>query len=171
MIREFVKSVMATEYASDKVVQDDWVILNWCTELQAEGQIAIFPTVTIESTIDAVTMCIHIASPQHTSVNSLQNYCYGFTYTEELTVALPIGTDGAKWKDWLLASQLPELLSYKVESRYNLITYAKSLYNVNKDRLGEGKGEYHSDAIAKAAALFHSRLRDLELPFMYVSVT
>lgn len=100
-------------------------------------------------------------------MNYLQDYYYGFvlarppahctalpqdlkvlqTYTEkEFTAALPIGTDGAKWKDWLLAAQLPELLNYKVESRYNLITYAKSLYNVNKDQLGEEKGKHHSDS-------------------------
>jgi hypothetical protein len=191
VIREFVKSVLETRYESDKDVQDDQYIPNWCKEIQTKGQIPTFPTITtVEQLIDAVTMCIHTASPQHTAVNYLQDYYYSFVpakppalctplpkdlqtlqnYTEkELTAALPIGTDGPKWKDWLLAAQLPELLSFKVETRYNLITYAKSLYNVNKDRTNFENQKFDSKAIKAAAASFYSRLKDLELAFEYVS--
>lgn len=191
VIRDFVKSVLATKYKSDQDVQDDVVIKNWCNELITEGQINNFPTITsVDQLIDAVTMCIHIASPQHTAVNYLQDYYYSFVaakppalctalpndlktlqaYTEtEFTAALPIGTDGGKWKDWLLAAQLPELLSYQVAEQNNLITYAQSLYNVNKDRLEEEEHKFCSHDIAEAARLFYSRLNDLKLAFEYVS--
>lgn len=191
IIREFVKSVLATKYKSDKDVQDDQYISDWCKEIQANGQITTFPTITtVDDLIDAVTMCIHTASPQHTAVNYLQNYYYSFVpskppalctplpdslktlqaYTEkDLTAALPIGTEAPKWKDYLLAAQLPELLSFKVENRYNLITYAKSLYNVNKARTAFENKKYDALVIKEAAARFYSQLKDCELAFQFIS--
>lgn len=193
IIREFVKSVLETKYKSGDDIRNDPYILDWCTEIQTKGQVTTFPTITtVDQLIDAVTMCIHTASPQHTAVNYLQDYYYSFVpskppslctplpkdlktlqaYTEkDLTEALPIGTDGPKWKDWLLAAQLPELLSYKVESRYNLITYAKSLYNVNKSRTSYENKEFNSEAIKAAAAKFYSDLKNCELAFEYISVS
>ncbi|OAL18399.1 hypothetical protein AYO22_10719 [Fonsecaea multimorphosa] len=177
-------------HKSDQDVQADSSISDWCNEVQTRGQINNFPTITtVDQLIDAVTMCIHIASPQHTAVNYLQDFYYSFvpskppalctplpqdlktlkTYTEkELTAALPISTDGPKWKDWLLAAQLPELLSFKVESRDNLITYAKSLYNVNKGRTVLENKKFDAVAIAKAAADFYSDLKNCGLAFEYV---
>ena len=191
IIRQFVESVLATKYRSDKDVQDDPYISDWCKEIQTKGQIATFPSITtVDQLIDAVTMCIHTASPQHTAVNYLQDYYYSFvpskppalctplpndlktlqTYTEkELTAALPIGTEGPKWKDWLLAAQLPELLSFKVENRYNLITYAKSLYNVNKGRTAFENKEFDAVAIKEAAARFYSQLKDCKEAFEFFS--
>ncbi|KAH6972161.1 hypothetical protein BKA56DRAFT_115246 [Ilyonectria sp. MPI-CAGE-AT-0026] len=52
-----------------------------------------------------------------------------------------------------------------------LCPFAKWLHNVSRDRMGEEKGEYHSEAIAKAAPVFFRRSRDFELAFEYVSVT
>ena len=191
VIRKFVKAMLATRYKSDKDVQDDPYVSDWCKEIQTQGQIPTFPTITtVDQLIDAVTMCIHTASPQHTAVNYLQKYYYSFvpskppalctplpqdlktlqTYTEkELTAALPIGTEGPKWKDWLLAAQLPELLSFKVETRYNLITYAKSLYNVNKSRTANEKKKFDSVAITKTAADFYSDLKNCDVVFKGVS--
>ncbi|KAK3178121.1 hypothetical protein OEA41_000254 [Lepraria neglecta] len=191
VIREFVTSVLATKYKSDKDVQDDPHISDWCKEIQTKGQIITFPSITtVDQLNDAVTMCIHTASPQHTAVNYLQDYYYSFvpskppalctplpdnlktlqTYTEkELTAALPIGTEGPKWKDWLLAAQLPELLSFKVENRYNLITYARSLYNVNKSRTALENKKFDAVAIKEAAARFYSQLKDCDLAFQYIS--
>ena len=191
VVRKFVKSMLATQYKTDKAVQDDPYISNWCKEIQTHGQIPSFPTITtVEQLIDAVTMCIHTASPQHTAVNYTQKYYYSFvpskpaalctplpptlaalkTYTEkDLTAALPIGTDGPKWKDWLLAAQLPELLSYKVDTRYNLITYAKSLYNVNKGRTITENKDFDYVAIKEAAADFYSDLKNCGLAFERVS--
>lgn len=192
VIRDFVRSVLEAKYTCDKEIQSDSYLSDWCKEIQTNGQIPTFPTVTTrDQLIDAVTMCIHIASPQHTAVNYLQDYYYSFVaarppalctplpqdlktlqaYTEkDLTAALPIGAEGAKWKDWLLAAQLPKLLSFKVESQYNLITYAKSLYNVNKDRTASEKKDFpYSKAFKEAAACFYSRLRELEGIFKTVS--
>ncbi|KAF4989606.1 hypothetical protein FGRMN_9013 [Fusarium graminum] len=191
IIRDFVKSVLETEYTCDSHVQRDEYIASWCKEIQTQGQITSFPTITtLDQLIDAVTMCIHTASPQHTAVNYLQDYYYSFVpskppalctplpqdlktlqgFTEkELTAALPIGTEDAKWKDWLLAAQLPELLSFKVEDRYNLITYAKSLYNVNKDRTVTENKKFKAKDIKDAAELLYSRLKDAALAFEYMS--
>ncbi|KAM0320654.1 hypothetical protein ACHAPQ_009853 [Fusarium lateritium] len=191
IIHDFVKSVLETKYKSDQDVVKDSCIADWCKEIQTRGQIPSFPTITtLNQLIDAVTMCIHTASPQHTAVNYLQDYYYSFvpskppalctrlpqdlktlqTYTvKDLTDALPIGTKDAKWKDWLLAAQLPELLSFKVEEDYNLLTYAHSLYAVNKDRTRRENSEMHSHVICKAAEAFHSRLKNAGLAFQWNS--
>ena len=191
VIRDFVKSVLGTKYKCDGDVLNDLDIAKWCKEIQTQGKIPTFPTITtVDQLVDAATMCIHIASPQHTAVNYLQDYYYSFVpakppalctplpkdldtlkkYKEtDLTAALPIGPDGVKWKDWLLAAQLPELLSYKVENQYNLLTYAKSLYNVNKDRTDSEIKKWDSETIKEAAALFYSRLKELDSVFKHVS--
>ncbi|KAF2128706.1 Lipoxygenase [Dothidotthia symphoricarpi CBS 119687] len=191
VIREFVKSVLGTKYKSDRDVQADHCISDWYKEIQTSGQLTSFPTITtVDQLIDAVTMCIHTASPQHTAVNYLQDYYYSFVpskppalcaplpkdlktlqaYTEkDLTAALPIGTDGPKWKDWLLAAQMPELLSFKVEGDYNLITYAKSIYNVNKNRTNSENTAFASEAIKDAARRFYSHLKELQEIFKLVS--
>ena len=191
VIHKFVKSMIATKYKSNKDVEGDPYVSDWCKEIQTQGQITSFPTITIlDQLIDAVTMCIHTASPQHTAVNYLQKFYNSFipskpaalctplpkdlatlkNYTEkELTAALPIGTEGPKWKDWLLAAQLPELLSFKVETRYNLITYAKSLYNVNKSRTKDELQDFDAVAIKEAAADFYSDLKNCGLAFEWVS--
>lgn len=188
VIRDFVQTVLGAKYKSDQDVKNDKYIADWCEEIHTKGQIATFPTITTRDQLfDAVTMCIHIASPQHTAVNYLQDYYYAFVaarppamctplpqdlktlqgYKEkDLTSALPIGDDGPKWKDWLLAAQLPKLLSFKVDSRYNLVTYAKSLYNVNKDRTMSEKKEFpYSEDIKKAAELFYNHLKVLKTVF------
>ncbi|KAH7367116.1 lipoxygenase [Plectosphaerella cucumerina] len=191
VLRDFVKSVLATKYDCDDGVQADKYISAWCEEIQVAGQIPTFPTITtIDQLVDAVTMCIHTASPQHTAVNYLQKYYYEFVpskpaalcaplpkdldallaFTEkDLTEALPIGTEGPKWKDWLLSAELPELLSFKVDERYNLITYARSLWNVNKNRSILENDCLDAIAIANAAALLYSRLRDLGVAFEFLS--
>lgn len=199
IIREFVKTVLATKYKSDKDIQGDHVISDWCKEIQTQGKIDSFPSITtVDQLIDAVTMCIHTASPEHTAVNYLQHYYYSFVpskppalctplpadlktlqaYTEkDLTAALPIGVEkpdetpnqAQKWKDWLLAAQLPELLSFKVENRYNLITYAKSLYNLNKGRTAFENRTMNAVTIKEAAARFYSQLKDCDLAFQFIS--
>lgn len=84
-IRTFVEEMLALHYgtgaAADEAVKQDQSIAYWCKEMQASGGpgdsggagIATFPTITtFEGLVDACTMCIHLASPQHTAVNYLQ---------------------------------------------------------------------------------------------------
>ncbi|KID99207.1 lipoxygenase 1, partial [Metarhizium majus ARSEF 297] len=191
IIRDFVKAVLGTRYKCGADIKNDPYLADWCLEIQTKGKLASFPTVTtVDELVDAVTMCIHIASPQHTAVNYLQDYYYSFvpskppalctplptslaqlqSYTEkELTEALPIGTEGPKWKDWLLAAQLPELLSFKVDQKYNLLTYAQSLYNVNKSRTQKENERAEHKVMKEAAAKFYSQLKDCEFVFELVS--
>jgi len=191
IIREFVKSVLKTKYTCNEDVLKDQHIRCWYMEIQTKGQINSFPTIkTVDELIDAVTMCIHIASPQHTAVNYLQDYYYSFipskppalctplpanlktlqAYTEkELTEALPIGTEDPKWKDWLLASQLPVLLSYRVDKEHTLINYSKSVYNVNRDRTGKETKVLKSDVIREAAKNFYSQLKTCDKYFTTLS--
>ncbi|KAJ2976914.1 hypothetical protein NUW58_g7969 [Xylaria curta] len=167
-IRDFLSSVLKTKYHSDADVQADPYIANWCVEIQTKGQIPTFPTITtVDQLVDALTMCVHIASPQHTAVNYLQNYYYNYVpakpaalcsplpanlqalqgYTEkELTAALPIGEDGP-----------------------NLITYAASLYNVNKSRTQRENDTTNCQSIKQSAADFYSRLVELGKAFEILS--
>lgn len=133
-----------------------------------------FPTIpTIPALIDAITMCIHIASPQHTAVNYLQNYYQAFvinkppsllspppptlsalqSYTEQdLIKALPIGHQ----RLWLLSAHIPHLLSFKVADENNLINYALSLWNLYKKKMGPREQE-----VKAAAEKFYEDLRHL----------
>jgi hypothetical protein len=77
VLRRFVSTVLHAEYASDAIVIADDCVSKWCEEMQNpnNGDLKSFPTIrTIEELIDAVTACIHIASPLHSAVNYLQNY-------------------------------------------------------------------------------------------------
>ncbi|KAI0401150.1 lipoxygenase [Xylaria palmicola] len=192
VIHQFVEKVLQATYTSDEAVQKDTYITNWYTEIQSKGQIPTFPSIsTVAQLVDAVTMCIHTASPQHTAVNYLQNYYYSFVpgkppalctplpkdindlkgYTEaHLTAALPIGSEDGKWKDWLLAAQLPELLSYRVDQKYSLMNYATSLYHVNKYRSDSEKRTTNSLVVKGAAARFYSQLKELEGVFELLSL-
>lgn len=75
-------------------VQSDTYIAGFCAKMwsQQGGQLTSFPIVkTLEELIDMVTMCIHIASPQHTAISYLQQYYLSFVPNRpaSLTAALP----------------------------------------------------------------------------------
>lgn len=155
----------ATGFISDTVVAQDQSIARWCMEMSSinpsngkyypGASIKNFPFIkTRKQLIDAVTMCIHIASPQHTAVNYLQEYYQTFVinkppalYTapvqtlgelsnmteKELIDSLPI----AMPREWLLASHLPHLLNMTVAKEQNLVNYAKSVYESVKSTDGE----------------------------------
>jgi len=131
-------------------------------------------------------MCIHIASPQHTAINYLQNYYYSYVPSKppalctplpstlkdlqaitekDLTAALPIGPAEGRWKDWLLAAQLPELLSFQVEEKYNLLTYAHTLYKFNCKRTSEENEAFGADTLMEAGAELYGRLIALQAIF------
>jgi len=50
-----------------------------------------FPTIeTKDQLVDAVTMCIHIALPQHAAVNYLQNFYQVFVPAKQPALYTPI---------------------------------------------------------------------------------
>lgn len=157
VLRSFVASMLAITYPTDTAVVKDDTIRDWCNEIQSAGQLSSFPTITTrDQLIDAVTMCIHIASPQHTAVNYLQNFYMAFViakppalcqappntlselqkYTENhLVYSLPVN----RQREWLLAAQVPWLLSFRVTQENSLINYADSLWRLYKYKMdGDG---------------------------------
>jgi len=176
-LRKFVAAIIAINYKSNEDVAIDEHIDAWTKEMQSDdgGQLKSFPEIkTIEALVDAVTMCIHIASPQHTAVNYLQSYYQTFVinkpsalfaplpktldeltkYTEEdLMAAYPVNHP----REWLLASHLPHLLSYRVAEDQNLVNFALStakLATLN-----------NQDAVAAAAAQLYADLMELRNVF------
>lgn len=182
VLRKFVASMLAIEYASDEAVAKDDQIRHWCKEIQTAGQLPSFPTITtLDGLIDAVTMCIHIASPQHTAVNYLQNFYMAFViakppalcsappttlsalqaYTEkDLVKSLPMN----RQREWLLAVQLPWLLSFRVAAENNLINYAISLWKLYKYKTSSD--EQKTKAIANT---LYQDLRELIIVFAHNS--
>ena len=156
VIHKYVTSMLTLHYPDDASVRADGKIAEWCKEVRgpAAGQLPSFPVIdTLSQLIDAVTMCIHIAAPQHTAVNYLQNYYQAFVinkppalcwqppstlaelkrYTEpDLVKALPIG----RAREWLLAAHVPWLLSFRVAENRSLVDYANTVWNVYKKKTG-----------------------------------
>jgi len=146
-LRKFVMNFFSAfpELDSDEKIAKDSNIRSWVKELHEFGKLTTFPDIkTRDQLIDAVTMCIHIASPQHTAVNYLQEYYQTFvinkppsffvappttlgalkTFTEaDLVKALPMN----QLRQWLLAAQLPHLLNETVARKENLPHYALTL--------------------------------------------
>lgn len=142
--------------ASDKHLQD------WCDEMRSDegGQMKSFPAkfTTVAELVDCVTMCIHLASPQHTAVNYLQEYYQSFVvnkppaichalpnnieellaYEEkDLMNALPINRP----QEWLLASHITHLLNSPVAAGQDLPNYAVSLYHLTGPTKDGGSNE------------------------------
>ncbi|KAK6856607.1 hypothetical protein PG995_006794 [Apiospora arundinis] len=182
-IRSYVKDMLLLKYASDQEVRDDACVQAWSREMRAPvaeqgAALSSFPELTtFEALVDCVTMCIHIASPQHTSVNYLQNYYQAFVvnkppslyrppptsraellrYTEQdLVAALPMNHP----HEWLLASHIPYLLSFKPGDKESLIIYAASKYHVYKY-----KKSAKEQKIRDAAARFYEALANSEAEF------
>lgn len=156
-IHKFVASMISLDYPNDEAVKGDSFIDAWCKEIQSDtgAQIKTFPTITtVKQLVDAVTMCIHIASPQHTAINYLQNFYQAFvvskpaalfqplptsldqlkSYKEkDLVLALPIN----KQRQWLLSTTIPWLLSFRPSQDANLVNYAVSLFNLWKSKPDE----------------------------------
>jgi Lipoxygenase len=177
-IRKFVKSMLTVKYTEDADVANDPYIQSWCRETQEKGQITTFPTIkTVDELIDACTMCIHIASPQHTAVNYLQNFYHVFIpskppalwreppsslaelmkYTEQdVLKSLPMN----RQREWMLATQIPWLLSFKTADEHSLLKYSQQLYNLV--RKSEGATDKKTKAIAE---VFYDDLRKLVIAF------
>ena len=182
-IRSYVVDMLRIKYDADTQVKEDRHLQDWSTEMRKPAfkggaHIASFPALTtFEDLVDCVTMCIHIASPQHTAVNYLQNYYQAFVinkpaclyaplpssldellrYTEDdLVAALPMNHPQA----WLMASHIPYLLSFKPGDKESLIVYAASKYHVYKYKSGD-----EEKATAAAAARFYRALAESEEEF------
>jgi hypothetical protein len=160
VLQKFVAAVLATVYSSDADVLADKHIASWCHEMQSQtgGQMTSFPDITtVEGLVDAVTLCIHIASPQHNSVNYLQCYYQSFVPNKPASLSSPLPTSlpellAYKEKDliralpvkdekvWLMSSQLPYLLSYSVSEDQTLVQYAKNLEDECREKKGEKWG-------------------------------
>ncbi|KJA16209.1 hypothetical protein HYPSUDRAFT_219620 [Hypholoma sublateritium FD-334 SS-4] len=156
-LREFVSAVLTKAYNSadpDADVKNDTYVADFCKEVQSAegGNMYEFPTVsTLDGLIDMVTMCIHIASPQHTAINYLQQYYMTFVpnkpsalykpipktigelnaINEAFVVeSLPFKTGKFSWsaspdRDWLLMGQIPYLLNPEVTESISITTFAK----------------------------------------------
>ena len=176
-IRKFVSPMIALQYKSDAQVAGDQHIKEWCKEIKADGggQIKTFPTITtFKQLVDAITMCIHIASPQHSAVNYLQSFYQAFVINRPpcLFQPLPMTLDDL-WKVdepflikslpighqryWLLAAHIPWLLSFRPAEDNNLINYAASLWNLYKKKSDKEKGPQ----ITEIARAFYEDLRGL----------
>lgn len=149
ILRKFVGIVLTAVYATDEDVKNDTSIVAFCREVSSDsgGRLAGFPMIqTLDELIDFVTMCIHIASPQHCAVNYLQQYYQTFVpnkpsslYTplpkslaqlesfkeEDLLQALPINRP----RDWLLMAQVPYLLSFEAPEDSTILHYATTTSN------------------------------------------
>ncbi|MCJ1433369.1 hypothetical protein MMC27_002729 [Xylographa pallens] len=191
-IRRYVAGMLDLAYPepnADRKVAADPCVRDWSEIMQKDPSftgdggagLKSFPTIrSLEQLVDAVTMCIHLASPQHTSINYLQNYYQAFVinkppclYTppptsraqlmafkeKHLVLALPINHP----KEWLLASHISYLLSFKPGDKESLIAYACSKYQVYMAK----KREESRDApeIAKIAHQFYDELRESEAEF------
>jgi hypothetical protein len=185
-IRNYVDELLSIEYngpdADAKVKQNEY-LQKWSEEMRKSPEegganIKSFPTLsTFDELVDAVTMCIHIASPQHTAVNYLQNYYQSFVvnkppclyaplptsldkllgYTErDLVAALPMNHP----QEWLLSSHIPYLLSFKPGDKESLIIYAASKYHVYKHKTSD-----KDKATAAAAARFYMALAESDREF------
>jgi hypothetical protein len=176
-IHKFVASMLSIDFPNDAAVKADGCIKDWCAEIQSDNgaQLKSFPTITtVAQLVDAVTMCIHIASPQHTAINYLQNFYQAFvvnkpaalftplptsvdvlkTYQEkDLVQALPIN----RQRQWLLSATIPWLLSFRPSQDANLINYAVSLYNLYKSK----PNAPNTAKIQQYAKALYDDLRDL----------
>lgn len=182
-IREYVKAILQTEYGQDEEIADAKIkeercIKDWCNEIQLYGGIPSFPKIqTLDELCDAITMSIHIAAPFHSAVNYLQNFYLAFVpakppalakslpqtletllmYQENhLMEALPIG----RQRQWMLATQLPWLLSFKPAGSSNLITLAQS-----QQKLNWGGSREDQKTIASICKKFEEDLLNLESEF------
>ncbi|KAK6507978.1 hypothetical protein TWF481_006398 [Arthrobotrys musiformis] len=101
IIHTFVKKVLEDHYKDDNAVIQDTQIQDWVKEMQSDhgAQQKHFPNIrSRESLINAVTMCIHIASPQHTAVNYMQEYYQTFVPNKPPSFFRPLPKTPAELK-------------------------------------------------------------------------
>ncbi|AEO63144.1 uncharacterized protein THITE_120952 [Thermothielavioides terrestris NRRL 8126] len=161
-LRAYVDAMLRIRFPDDASVAADGHVQAWAAEMRGPARMPSFPELrTRAALVDAVTMCIHIAAPFHSAVNYLQNFYQAFVaakppalcaappttlaqlrgYAEaDLVAALPINRP----RQWLLAAQVPWLLSFKVEPGRSLLNYAASQWHMHKCKRDEADRQVKS---------------------------
>jgi hypothetical protein len=147
------------------------------------GQMKSFPELkSVADLVDAVTACLHIASPQHTAINYLQNYYQTFVinrpaalyapipkkldelnaYKEaDLLQAYPINHP----RDWLVASHVSHLLSFRVAQDQNLPNFALSAAKIaslnGQTKLAAAAAQLYAD-LADLKGIFQQHSKELD---------
>ena len=185
VLRKFVAAVIASDIHSNEQVEEDVQIQAWYQEVRSDsgGQLKSFPEIkTIAALVDAVTMCIHIASPQHTAVNYLQGYYQVFVPNKPSAIFSPLPKtlkelEGFKEADliasypikhareWLIGSHVPHLLSYRVAEDQNLLNFALSaskIATLNKqDDLAVAAAQLYAD-LTTLGAVFKKNSQEMD---------
>ncbi|KAJ8701321.1 Manganese lipoxygenase [Pleurotus ostreatus] len=181
-LRKFVSSALGHKYADDEAVAADGYIQNWCDQMRSESGVGMwkFPQSisTMDDLVDIVAMCIHIAAPQHTAVNFLQQYYQTFvpnkpsalfsplltslshleSYTEsDLMAVLPLKAK----RQWLLMAQISYLLSQRVQQDGNIVTNAARA-SKDKDLIIAAAGKGLSADLKKLANVFLENSKGLD---------
>jgi len=181
-LRKYVKSMLTISFPTDESVLADKYIQDWYKEVQTAAFMPSFPKLeTVDAVVDAITMCIYIASPFHSAVNYLQNFYQAFVvakppclckpppssleelkkYKEpDLVAALPIN----RQREWLLAAQVPWLLSFKVDDDRSLLNFAASQWNVYKYKTSPAEQK-----IRDISQKLYTDLQELQKAFYYNS--
>jgi hypothetical protein len=178
VLTDFVTSSLKITYLNnDAMVAGDQYIKAFCAEMQSSTGAGLksFPTIkTFKELVDVIVMCIHTASPQHTSINYTQEYYYSFVINKPPSLFSPLPTTlsqiqsftekdilkalpASHAREWLLASHVPHLLSLKVAEDQTLINYAASLYNLSLVK--------QDDPTKAAAEKFYNDLKQLKAAF------
>lgn len=92
-LRAFVASALAKAYPTDADVVNDKDLQAFSDEMRDPlgGAMDKFPEIkTIDELVDMVTMAIHIASPQHTAINYLQDYYQAFVPNKATCLCAPL---------------------------------------------------------------------------------
>jgi hypothetical protein len=180
VLHKFISSMLSTVYSNDEDVMNDKAVQQWCAEMHSPtgGQMASFPDIrTMEDLTNAVVMCIHIASPQHNTINYLQGYYMSFVPNKPSCLMTPLPKSLAQLmqygeKDimaalpcknpriWLMCSQLPHLLSYSVAEDQTLAAYAQNMEAEARMKKGPKWQQ-----VEKAASDFYSDLMGLGVDF------
>ncbi|MEA3263650.1 MAG: lipoxygenase family protein [Pseudomonadota bacterium] len=103
-IHQWVSGYVGLYYAGDADVAGDPELAAWCAELQGEGQLKGFPTLTtVAGLIDACTMILFTCSAQHAAVNFPQKDVMEFApaVTGAGWEAAPLERQGHDRSDWL----------------------------------------------------------------------
>jgi len=190
-LREFVAAALKKSYTTDADVVSDLAIKAFGDEMRNPlgGAMEKFPEIkTVDDLIDMVVMAIHIASPQHTAVNYLQDYYQAFVPNKPgcLCAPLPTSLDALNAyqeadmiralpanhpRIWLMSSHLPYLLSYRVAEDQTLLNYALSLQKLSSikkgDPIADAGDKLVKDLVELAAAFkFNSQqMDDQTLPY------